>query len=459
MIEKIGCTEEEEEVFELIRRHARRFSGVVPRVAGGWVRDKIMRNPSFDMDIALENITGYEFATGLRESASGQRITDVHVIRNNPEKSKHLETAIIKINGLCVDFVNLRTETYSDTRIPRIAHGTPQEDALRRDLTINALFYNLFTREVEDYTGRGVSDIRNKVLMTPLGPRTTLFDDPLRLVRIFRFHSKLGFHIDREIDVALADRRIRDALMEKVSNERIYTEIFKIIHYPRGQYGLLEIIKRDYVDPIFKPPVRVGTSYEEGTVFCEGVEKTTNMWGRPYRREVLNLYTVLCFFSRSVVGSERSEVFSNVHIMKRSLPSPKRFVKMINKIEASLVYLDGVDLRNIGLEGLIRMVRYMGDMWYESLVIYSAIEYMKKHHERYRDTLRVVYEVLQQNVSECYAVRPIVDTSSLANTLGVCKEDLQFYIEESIVYQLSSGTSDPERIVEYLREIRKTRGN
>lgn len=456
MLEKISCTEQEEEIFELIRRHARRLNNVTPRVAGGWVRDKVMGNPSFDMDIALDNISGYEFAIGLQDSITVQKLTNVHVIKNNPEKSKHLETAVIRINGLFVDFVGLRSETYSNTRIPDVKPGTPREDALRRDLTINSLFYNIFTKEIEDYTRRGLRDINGMILMTPLDPKITLFDDPLRLVRVFRFHSKLGFSIDNRIYEALKDTKIREALVEKVSNERIYAEIFKIIHYPRGQYGLLEIIKRDYVDPIFKPPTRKKTSYEEGVTFCETVEKISNIWGRAYKREILNLYTVLCFFSRSTVSSPKGPLFTNASMMKTSLPAPRAFVKTIWKIEQSLVLLDGLNLKELELKELIRTVRRMGSTWYETLIIYSAIEHMKGRNEKHQDALKLIYEILQRGIADCGLAKPIINTGDLVNVLEISRTDLQFYIEESVVYQVFSGITEPDRIIEYLKRFKET---
>jgi hypothetical protein len=62
----------------------------------------------------------------------------------NPEQSKHLETAKVNIMDKWVDFVNLRSEKYSETsRIPIVDIGTPEDDAFRRDFTINALFYNI----------------------------------------------------------------------------------------------------------------------------------------------------------------------------------------------------------------------------------------------------------------------------------------------------------------------------
>lgn len=70
------------------------------------------------------------------------------VITCNPEQSKHLETARMKLLDFELDLVNLRSETYSDSRIPQMNIGTPKQDAERRDLTINSLFFNINTSEV-----------------------------------------------------------------------------------------------------------------------------------------------------------------------------------------------------------------------------------------------------------------------------------------------------------------------
>jgi tRNA nucleotidyltransferase (CCA-adding enzyme) len=95
----------------------------------------------------------------------------------NPEQSKHLETATMQLHGLSLDLVNLRSETYSvASRIPQIEFGTPLQDAERRDFTINALFYNLHTKEIEDFTGRGLQDLRDGIIRTPLAPLVTFLD-------------------------------------------------------------------------------------------------------------------------------------------------------------------------------------------------------------------------------------------------------------------------------------------
>lgn len=101
-----------------------------------------------------------------------------HTVARQPDKSKHLETAILRLFGLDLDFVNLRKETYADdSRNPYMEFGTAKEDAVRRDATINALFYNLNTEEVEEFTG-GLGDMERRIIRTPLEPLQTFKDDP-----------------------------------------------------------------------------------------------------------------------------------------------------------------------------------------------------------------------------------------------------------------------------------------
>jgi len=143
-----------------------------------------------DIDIALDKMMGLEFATMLNSFLrdKGEEELNVGVVGRNPEKSKHLETATMRVGDFWVDFVNLRAESYTgNSRIPDVVDiGTPREDAFRRDLTINSMFFNLNTGTVEDLTGRGMKDLKDGVIMTPLEPRETLEDDPLRVLRSVR---------------------------------------------------------------------------------------------------------------------------------------------------------------------------------------------------------------------------------------------------------------------------------
>ena len=154
----------------------------------------------------------------------------IGVIQSNPEQSKHLETATMRVRDVWLDLVNLRSENYSeDSRIPEMEFGTAKDDAFRRDLTINALFYNINANEVEDFTERGIPDLERGLVRTPLPPRTTFLDDPLRILRAIRFAARFGFDVDEEIGASANDPDVQEALKHKVSRERFGKEVLGML--------------------------------------------------------------------------------------------------------------------------------------------------------------------------------------------------------------------------------------
>ena len=181
-LHELQLKETEQELFSILRE-TNKYAGLKTtlRCAGGWVRDKLLGKDSVDIDIAIDNLLGTQFAEhlGAYLESQGQKAGRIAVIQANPEKSKHLETAKVKINELEVDLVNLRSETYvSDAahRIPEMAFGTPEQDALRRDFTFNSMFYNINTDTVEDFTGKGKRDLADGIVRTPLQPQETFMD-------------------------------------------------------------------------------------------------------------------------------------------------------------------------------------------------------------------------------------------------------------------------------------------
>ncbi|CBZ55424.1 hypothetical protein NCLIV_058470 [Neospora caninum Liverpool] len=227
--------EEEERLFDMLVRCVEDLKlNIVLRAAGGWVRDKLMKRRSDDIDIAIDKCTGVEFATNLNSwlRAQGLPTHAIGVVASNPDQSKHLETATCRLANHQVDFVHLRTETYSEhSRIPEnVGFGTPEEDAQRRDFTLNALFYNLHTKKVENFTKTGLEDLRRRVLRTPLeNAKETLLDDPLRVLRGVRLAALLRLQLHDEVVKGAQTRAVREGLRKKVSRERLGIELKKML--------------------------------------------------------------------------------------------------------------------------------------------------------------------------------------------------------------------------------------
>ncbi|KAL9089723.1 MAG: hypothetical protein Q9159_002370 [Coniocarpon cinnabarinum] len=244
------------------------------RYTGGWVRDKLMGMQSHDIDVGINNMTGYQFGLKMKECLAGPGVegkygaqglaVNLHKIEANPEKSKHLETVTTRMFGLDVDLVNLRKETYSEeSRNPQMEYGTPQEDAMRRDATINAMFYNLRTDLVEDLTGHGYEDLENGFIRTPLEPYQTFRDDPLRVLRLIRFASRFGFSIDPSAEEAMGDASIMQALRAKISRERVGVEIEKMLKGPRPHMAFSIIDRLGLFETIFTDPEHAHTFQPE----------------------------------------------------------------------------------------------------------------------------------------------------------------------------------------------------
>ncbi|KAF8845429.1 hypothetical protein BDN67DRAFT_1065287 [Paxillus ammoniavirescens] len=237
--EEIRLTDAENKLCKLLdefTRHLKEEEGIVTacRINGGWVRDKLLGHDCNDVDICLADMMGVPFVERFVTFLSEKKHLPVHKvtkIESNPEQSKHLETARTSLFDIDLDFVNLRSEEYTEhSRIPtEVKFGTPLEDALRRDLTINTLFYNIHTRSVEDHTEKGLDDLRKGIIRTPLPSLQTFYDDPLRVIRCVRFASRLGFEMTPELEAAARDQGIQEALASKISRERIGEELDKMM--------------------------------------------------------------------------------------------------------------------------------------------------------------------------------------------------------------------------------------
>lgn len=230
----IHLNDKEEKFVQLLDQFARSLQPPIEcRIAGGWVRDKLLDLPSHDLDVALSTTSGYQFAVDFAHFLHAHNVTTGSVgrVAANPEQSKHLETGTTRVMDLECDFVGLRSETYSDSRIPdQVQLGTPLEDAERRDLTLNSLFFNVHSRQVEDWTRHGLEDLKNKVARTPLPPRQTFLDDPLRVLRAVRFASRFDLAIEPSVEAAIKNADIQTALQSKVSKERVGIETTKMMH-------------------------------------------------------------------------------------------------------------------------------------------------------------------------------------------------------------------------------------
>ena len=232
---EIELTQQEKDIFQILIETKHHFKlQCVLRVVGGWVRDKIIKRISHDIDITIEGISGMEYAQYVSEYLETKNIKTKILI--NPNQSQHLQTATITICDLPIDFGSPRKEIYHEnSRIPEITVGTLLDDCLRRDFTINCLFYRIEDGIIEDFT-TGYDDLMNQLIRTPINPIQSFIDDPLRIFRGIRFSCKYGYQIETETYQAMSHPDVLKGIT-KASKSRRLPEIDNILLSQSPSYG------------------------------------------------------------------------------------------------------------------------------------------------------------------------------------------------------------------------------
>lgn len=271
----------EQYIMELVRKAAAQI-GVEAYPVGGFVRDKILGRPTKDIDIVC-NGDGIDLAHAVAE------------LLPQPAKVaffKTYGTAQMRIQGIEVEFVGARKESYSpDSRNPSVSPGTLEDDQKRRDFTINALAVSLhpenYATVIDPF--EGLLDIQDKIIRTPLLPDQTFSDDPLRMMRAIRFATQLNFHIEVSCFESICRQKER---IKIISKERIADELNKIMMTAKPSIGF-DLLFRSGLLEIILPQLAAlsGTEYIDNKghkdnfyhsiqVLDNIVPNTDNLWLR-----------------------------------------------------------------------------------------------------------------------------------------------------------------------------------
>ena len=166
----------------------------------------------------------------------GEQTTDLDskAVRN-AEQSAHLETVCIGISGLEIDMNRLRKEKYKPTsRIPDIESGTLFDDAMRRDISINALFLKFGEGEneyvVEDPIGRGLDDLEAGIIRTNIDPVVSFSDDPLRMLRAVRYATRYNFRFEPAVKETYNHPKVREQFRTVLSRQLVMRELCKMMN-------------------------------------------------------------------------------------------------------------------------------------------------------------------------------------------------------------------------------------
>jgi poly(A) polymerase len=211
-------------------------------VIGGYVRDLALQRGSKDIDVVTVG-DGIQLAQAVGRKLPGRGRVTVF---------KNFGTAMLPTQEAGeIEFVGARKESYrAESRKPEVEAGTLEDDLARRDFTINALGLSLNEEDFGALVDRydGMKDLAAKTIRTPLGPDITFSDDPLRMLRAIRFASQLNFDIEPDTYDAISRNKER---IKIVSQERITTELNKIVESPVPSYGFKLLFQTGLLQLIF----------------------------------------------------------------------------------------------------------------------------------------------------------------------------------------------------------------
>jgi len=190
-----------------------RGAGYQALFAGGCVRDMLLGRDPSDIDVATDATPEVVMSLFRRTLPVGVSFGVVRVL--GPRGSGEVEVATFRSDG-----------EYRDGRRPEsVTFGNARDDAMRRDFTINGMFYDPSTDEVIDFVG-GRADLASETIRAIGDPRARFAEDKLRLLRAVRFAARLGFSIESRTWAAIVEMAPEVSL---VSAERISQEWRKMI--------------------------------------------------------------------------------------------------------------------------------------------------------------------------------------------------------------------------------------
>ncbi|XP_002266551.2 tRNA nucleotidyltransferase cca2 [Vitis vinifera] len=507
--DSIDLTPKETQIFQKLLQVVRHFSlRTQLRVAGGWVRDKLLGKECYDIDIALDDMLGREFCEKINDylSCTGEEKQGIGVIQCNPDQSKHLETARMRLFDEWIDFVNLRSEDYSEnSRIPTMRFGTAKEDAYRRDLTINSLFYNINTSSVEDFTGRGIEDLKSGKIVTPLPPKDTFLDDPLRVLRAIRFGARFGFILDEELKLAAGCDDVRAAIADKISRERIGHEIDLMISGNEPVKAMTYICDLLLFSVVFSlPPIVKPAISEECDRLCIGyIDAGWNLiqligsstFNDEQRRLYLYAALFLPFRKTLYEGGKARKIPVVNHIIRNSLKlrasdadtvvsihcAVEKFISLIPFIESteSIQISEaewGIEILDLPVTSKLRiltglLLREIKGFWRVALMVSTLLYPNDINHTRdisknnfQLDKRRKVFEMVENAIvglglEEVWELKPLVNGKDIMNVLqlksgGPLVRDWQ---QKLIQWQLAHPSGTAEECLDWMRQKRPKR--
>ena len=437
------------------------LSGKEVYLVGGFVRDLILNRRNKDIDVMVVG-NGIDFAKLISKK-----------LNKKLQIFKNFGTAMLKTDNYDIEFVGARKESYSkDSRNPVVEQGTLVEDLSRRDFTINSLAISLNKKNygeiIDLFSGR--ADIDKKIIRTPLDPKTTFHDDPLRMMRAARFASQLDFLVDKNNLEFIKGENKR---IEIISKERINDELNKILMSKKPsvglkvlkESGLLELILPEICDlqgiDEIEGKTHKDNFYHTLKVLDNICENTENLWlrwvallhdiGKPKTKK-FNKKIGWTFHGHEYVGSKMvDKIFRR---LKLPLNEKLKYIKKLILLSSRPIVLS---LENITDSAVRRLIFDAGNDIDDLLTLCEADITTKNEHlqKKYLNNFKIVREKIKivEERDQIRNFQPPISGEEIMSSFGLkpCKEIgiIKEYIKEAILNGVISNSYDEAKELMY----------
>lgn len=216
-----------------------RAAGHDAYLAGGCVRDRLLGREPLDYDVAT--------------SAPPEAVQ--RLFRRTVPVGVQFGVVLVIERGMRFEVATFRSdEAYVDGRRPSAVHfGSLEDDAARRDFTVNALYEDPLSGEVHDLVG-GIADLRAGVIRAIGDPHARIAEDRLRMLRAVRFAARLGFRIDPDTRAAVVAAA---PTLPDIAAERIGDEIVKLLTEGNARRGFALLADTTLLDVVLPEVARM----------------------------------------------------------------------------------------------------------------------------------------------------------------------------------------------------------
>lgn len=391
-------------------------AGHVAYFAGGWVRDYLMHHPSDDIDIATSATVEEVQALFPKTIPVGIAFGIVIVV----EGKHQFEVATFR-----------KEFGYFDGRRPtHVERATPEEDALRRDFTINGMFWDPLNEKLYDYVG-GQEDLQQGLIRAIGNPHERFYEDRLRMMRAVRYATRFHFPIEEKTYAAIRDHA--HALLPSVAMERVWQEFKKMAQFGHFDKSLIALHELGLLGTIF--PALKDVRVEEVKkrlaalpFFPKGVEtiaQLIELFPDASQNEWLELAEAL------KLSKQDKEHVRFLHHAKTMLDMPAEWLQKMEKIEWAHFYAH--PQADVALA--IRAAH---------LLPTERASFASEHEKRKEALARFILRITSK--------RPVIDAAALMREGIAPGKRMGALLAEAERLSVNEGIDDPTALISLLKK-------